>query len=520
MKRFFLTLTVLILIFSLAGCSAGANSAPKQGVVTATQKVTRGPIEIRISGSGTLEPADEETIRLRRNGKLVQVNFNEGDVVKQGDLLYVIEDDNVALSLRQAELNLKQLNMDMKDLNKQKAGEKVTSPIDGRITAINVKEGDSVNKGTVIATIESDSYFKFTAGITQTQIGSVKVGDKVNVFLPEYLSNLTGTVTGVDSSPQPTSGGGIVYNVEVQVKNPGSLKGGEKVNATIITSSGNVQAFTTNLLERADVENVKAELAGDIEKLYVKANDTVKKGQLLATIHSDSIDDQIELQKMKIEQAMADIESKQQELKDLYVYAPISGTIVEQNVNVGDDLSSLDTSSNTVDARIVDYSSMNVVIPVDEMDVGKLKEGHEVIVTSDAVQGKMFKGVISDIADEGKAQNGVSTFDVKVTMNKTPELKAGMTVNADIVLEKKDNVLLVPIEALKYQGRQAYVTKVGSTEPVKVEIGLTNEHYAEVISGLNEGDEVEVTVSSGSSGFQMGPGGGLGGAARAVTPGR
>ncbi|TZE82883.1 efflux RND transporter periplasmic adaptor subunit [Calorimonas adulescens] len=508
MKKFFLTLTALILILSLAGCSARTNSTQNEGVVTATQKVTRGPIEIKISGSGTLEPADEETIRLRRSGKLVQVNFKEGDVVKKGDLMYVIEDDNVALSLKQSELNLKQLNLEMEDLNKQKAGEKVTSPIDGRITAINVNEGDSVNNGTVIATIESDNYFKFTAGISQTEIGKIKVGQSVNVFLPDYLASLTGTVTSVDSSPQPTSGGGIIYNVEVQVKNPGSLKGGEKVNATIITSSGNVQAFTTTALERAEVENVKAVLAGDIEKLYVKANDTVKRGQLLATIHSDSIDSQIELQKMKIEQAMADIESKQQELKDMYVYAPISGTIVEQNVNVGDDLSSLDTSSDTVDARIVDYSSMNVVIPVDEMDVGKLKVGQEVIITSDAVQGKTFKGVISDIADEGKAENGVSTFDVKVTMDKTPELKAGMTVNADIVLEKKDNVLLVPIEALKYQGQQPYVTKVGSTEPVKVEIGLTNEQYAEVISGLNEGDEVEVTVSSGGSSFRMGPRGG------------
>jgi len=329
--------------------------------------------------------------------------------------------------------------------------------------------------------------------------------------LPDYLASLTGTVTSVDSSPQPTSGGGIIYNVEVQVKNPGSLNGGEKVNATIITSSGNVQAFTTTALERAEVENVKAVLAGDIEKLYVKANDTVKKGQLLATIHSDNIDSQIELQKMKIEQAMADIESKQQELKDLYVYAPISGTLVEQNVNVGDDLSSLDTSSDTVDARIVDYSSMNVVIPVDEMDVGKLKVGQEVIITSDAVQGRTFKGVISDIADEGKAENGVSTFDVKVVLDKTPELKAGMTVNAEIILEKKDNVLLVPIEALKYQGQQAYVTKVGSTEPVKVEIGLTNDKYAEIISGLSEGDEIEVTVSSDSSSSRMGPGGAPGG---------
>lgn len=508
MKKFYLMTIALISALSLAGCSAGANNAQGDNPVTATAKVERGSIELNISGSGTLAPADDETIRLRRNGKLVKVNFNEGDTVNEGDLMYAIEDSNIALSLRQAELNLKQLNMEMDDLNKQKAGENVTASIDGRVTTVEVKEGDSVNKDAAIATIESDDYFKFTAGITQTEIGKVKTGDKVNVFLPAYLSSLTGTVTGVDNSPHPTSGGGIVYNIEVQIKNPGSLQGGESVNATVVTSSGNVQAFTTTALERADVETVKAALAGEVEKLYVEAGDVVKRGQPIATIHSDGIDDQIELQKLRIEQAVADIDSKQQELNDMYVYAPISGTLVEQNVNAGDDLSSLSTDNNTVDARIVDYSSMNVVIPVDEMDVGKIKLGQEVIITADAVQGKTFRGIISDIADEGRAENGVSTFDVKVTMDKIPELKAGMTVNADIILEKKDNVLLVPIEALKYEGRQAYVTKVGETEPVKVEIGLTNERYAEIVSGLNEGDEVEITVSSSGSGFMMGPNGG------------
>ncbi len=509
MKKFSYIILVLTLILSLTGCSAGVKNAQGDNAATATVKVTKGSIENKISGSGTLAAADEETIRLKRSGKLAQVNYKEGDLLNKGDLMYVITDDNVSLSLKQSELNLKQLNMEMNDLNKQKAGEKVTSPINGRITAVNVKEGDSVNEGGLIATIESDGNFKFTAGITQSEIGSVKVGDKVNVFLPSYIANITGTVTGVDASPQPTTGGGILYNIEVQIKNPGSLKGGESVNASVITSAGNVQAFTTTALERADVDNVKAVLSGDVKKLYVKANDIVKKGQLIAAVHSDNIDEQIELQKLKIDQANSDISSKQKELSDMYVYAPISGTLVAQNVNAGDDLSSISLDANTVDARIVDYSSMNVIIPVDEMDVSKLQTGQSVIITSDAVEGKTFKGVIADIADEGKAENGVSTFDVKVTLDKTPELKAGMTANADIILEKKDNVLLVPIEALKYEGRNAFVTKVGSDKPVKVETGLTNENYAEVTSGLKEGDEVEVTAGN-SGGMFMGPGGGGG----------
>ncbi|HHV83277.1 MAG TPA: efflux RND transporter periplasmic adaptor subunit, partial [Tepidanaerobacter syntrophicus] len=96
--------------------SKGTASAQK----LSTAKVTKGNLEVVLKDSGTLEPMEQETINLKVDGTVKKVYFNEGDVVKEGDLLYELSNEDLAISLQKAELSLKQQQIDLQDALKQK----------------------------------------------------------------------------------------------------------------------------------------------------------------------------------------------------------------------------------------------------------------------------------------------------------------------------------------------------------------------------------------------------------------
>jgi len=268
---------------------------------------------------------------------------------------------------------------------------------------------------------------------------------------------------------------------------------------------------------------IKSEISSKIKEVYVDEGDIVKKGQKLFLLDDEDLLNEITKQQIALQQAELDLESKMREQEDLLIYAPINGTIVEQNVREGDLIKpSSSSSSNEPAAVIVDYSKMQVILAIDELDISKVKEGMPVKITADALPGEVFEGTVEKIADEGVSMNNVSTFDVTVTMDKTPELKAGMTVNAEIYIAKKENVLMLPVEAIQQKDGKSFVIPAkdvneakngsagnngknnGKTRPpfmemLEVATGISNDEYIEIVSGLNEGDIVLVPNSSISS---------------------
>jgi HlyD family secretion protein len=292
---------------------------------------------------------------------------------------------------------------------------------------------------------------------------------------------------------------------------------------------------------------IKPEISSKVKEVYIDEGDTVKKGQKLFSLDEEDIDSNIEKQQLALQQAELDLQSRLKDRENLLVYAPIDGTIIEQNVREGDliKLSTGSSSSSEPAAVIVDYSKMQVVLSIDELDINKVELGMPVKITSDAVPGEVFEGTVEKIADEGTSQNNVATFDVTVTMDKTPKLKAGMTVDAELTVAKKQNVLMLPIAAIQQKDGKSYVIPVKSESlgvqgntgksnkngnsgnysnnnnsnnnnnngsrrfsmnMIEVQTGISNDEYIEIVSGLNEGDMVlmPASSSSGSSSRQTG----------------
>lgn len=203
------------------------------------------------------------------------------------------------------------------------------------------------------------------------------------------------------------------------------------------------------------------------------------------------------------------------------VTAPVDGTVTSLPVASGDRV-----SDGKVVAHITNYHDLQTVIQVDELDVLKVKAGQTAEIKVNAVPDQAYTGKVTGVANEGTVTNGVSTFNVTVHIDNPQNLKVGMTTEANILTDSKDNVLYVPIEAVHSKGDQKYVlvqtassdgTNAAAAEQRTVQTGIHNESYVEITQGLKEGEIVQLpTVTAGSStnnarGFMQAGGGMWGG---------
>jgi len=215
------------------------------------------------------------------------------------------------------------------------------------------------------------------------------------------------------------------------------------------------------------------------------------------------------------------------DMKDALIYAPISGRILEKNVEEGEKITSGigNTGGGTVILTIGDLSSMKILTKINEVDITKVKIGQDVNITLDALRGKKYHGKVTNIASLGKVENNIVTYEVTIeilesgvkseksggrrqrgieysTEPRTPQhpelsneqLKPGMTADVDIITDRKADVLYVPIEAVvEDAGRKGVlVYKDGKFIPRKIKTGLQNETHVEIIEGLKEGEKVKL----------------------------
>ncbi len=179
------------------------------------------------------------------------------------------------------------------------------------------------------------------------------------------------------------------------------------------------------------------------------------------------------------------------------IYAPISGTVTGLSLQPGTVLLAQSNNSGTATSQKIASIKTNappqITVSLTEMDIPKVKIGNKVTLTLDALPDKSYTGKVISIDTIGSISSGVTTYPAVIGLDtEAPEILPNMSVQANIITEVKDNVLLVPTAAVQTQNNQATVRilKNGKLEIVKVEIGLSSSSQTEIISGVNEGDLV------------------------------
>lgn len=282
---------------------------------------------------------------------------------------------------------------------------------------------------------------------------------------------------------------------------------------------------------------VGARISGRVEKLYANIGDPVKKGQLIARIEQEDLKARVNEAKMNLKIAEATLELNQkslQRMKNLYekdyvardkvdvaerdlkasqaqagqiresirynetqmtyanIYAPISGVIASVATQQGETVSASSLNVPTF-VTIVDLNRLEIYAYVDETDIGKIKPGLDATFVVDSFPDKDFKGKVTAIYPKATIQDNVVYYITVISIeNPEGKLKPDMTVNAAILLNRRENVLAVSSKAIKREGGRKVVTVLENNRPVQkaVRTGWKDSAYTEIAEGLKEGDKI------------------------------
>ena len=198
-------------------------------------------------------------------------------------------------------------------------------------------------------------------------------------------------------------------------------------------------------------------------------------------------------------QAQAAVERAAEELANATIRAPIRGTVLSRDVEVGSPVSSiLNLGANaTLVMTLGDIERVFVKGKVDEADIGRVRLGQPARITTETFRDKIFEGRVTEISPIGVEKDNVTTFQVEVSIdNPGKELKANMSANAEIILEQFPDSLLLPEAAVVYDAqKKAYVDVVDpgaktGRRRIPVKVGVGNGTRMQVLSGVKAGDKV------------------------------
>ena len=522
---------ILIVVMVQRSRAAAAAAAEAASAVN-TASVERRNVTSELSSTGTLEAADSYSIVSLVEGDVVSANFEEGDQVEKGQVLYEIDKSSVETQLTSAQNSLTraQENYDdaAADYNQALAdysGNTYKATESGYISELNIHVGDRVGGNTTLAQLYSDDIMKIRVPFLSGEAALIAPGMGAVLTLVDTGEQVAGTVTAVASQEIALTGGRLVKYVTMEVANPGGLTITTQATAQIGEFIGSDEGTFSAIIDKT----MNADLAANVEvaALLVSEGSYVTNGTPIFLMTDDSAKDLIDSYKDTMENAQSQLENAQTSLdntQDNYdnytITAPISGQVIAKNYKVGDTIERNSSSSTTV-ATIYDLSALTFEMSIDELDVLNVEVGQKVEVTADALEGQTFTGTVTNVSLESAYSNGVTTYPVTVIMDEMGDLLPGMNVDGVIILDEAQDVLAVPSGALM-RGNQVYVKDDSVTErqgpvpagfrAVEVETGVISDSYVEIKSGLEEGDVVYVaeTVSN-TGGFMMMRPGGMGG---------
>jgi len=480
-KRLAMTMLLAVAVLASA-CQANATATPQQ---LSTATVSRGSLQATVSAAGTIAAHAQVTVQFQNSGQIKTVNVKAGDKVKAGQAMASLDttDVEVAVALAQAGLDMAQARL----------ATAKKSPLPSEIKAAEA----------ALASAQ--------AALRAAQNKTAHLGDQLTIEqanvdnVAQRLSDAQGTYSNlIETMPSGARGRRAPY-VPPAGQEWSSQKAAldnAQIDYQIAVANYNLAAANVN---DSSVQQAAAQVAS------ARAN--------LDNLKNTPAPEDVQVAELAVKQAQISLDQAKANMKKSQLIAPFDGVVADLNIQVGQQ-----SSASAQPVILVDLSRLEAQVNVGETDLPRVKVGEAVQVTFDALPGQTYTATVTEVALVGTTTQGVVNYPVTVALDKpdtstslsaSQQIRPGMTANVTIVVEQRDNILLVPNRAVKTSGKQKIVTviKDGKPAPVNVTLGMSSDTQSEVTSGLNEGDVVQVqqttTTTSGGGGFG-GPGGGIG----------
>lgn len=477
--------------------SGGGNKAASRDVTYAETTPVRQDVSNSLSGTGTLNPANTYTVKSLVDGKILTGGFEEGDKVEEGDVLYTIDSSDASTNLEKASIALQQAQ---RSYDKTVDLQYVRAEVDGTVSSLKVAKGDQVASGQEVAVIRDSSKMLLNLLFPAADAANFSVGQSADVMLDGTFETLKGTITAITGTDELSTGNLLVRTVTIRVNNAGGLTTAQAATASVNGVSSIASATFAYQAERT----LTAQAGGTVSAINVQEGDAVSKGDILIELTGDDLTESIQSASESLRSAEISMQNQQDNMSNYTITSPISGTIIEKDAKQGDAL----TSGSTL-CVIYDLSYLEMVINVDELQIGALSVGQKVQITADAVADKTYVGTVTRVSMKGSSSGGTTTYPITIRIDDTDGLRPGMNANAEIVVAEANNALVVPNAAV-IRGGYVLVSKKSPSAAnavedmdapegyvyVKVETGVSDDSYTEIKSGLQEDDTVAYDTSS------------------------
>jgi macrolide-specific efflux system membrane fusion protein len=249
-------------------------------------------------------------------------------------------------------------------------------------------------------------------------------------------------------------------------------------------SLGNIEVsvLATGTVKPQNRLEIKSPIAGRVEEVLIKEGDNAKKGQILAWLSSTE-------RAALLDSARAKGVKEVKKWENLYrptpIIAPISGTIILKNVEAGQ-------TFNTTDAIFVMSDRLAVKAMVDETDLAQIKIDQLATVRLDSYPKDEIAAKVASVAFEAVLTNNVTTYSIDVLPLEVPEfMRSGMTANVTFVIEKKENILIVPNEAITYEDDKKFIRLASSPEKlIEIQTGISDGKSSEILGEFRAGEKI------------------------------
>jgi len=559
-----LVLILVVILYSFGYLTKSAADETKYVLALAE----KGPLVVSVSGTGQVMVSNELEIKSKAAGEVVFVGVKNGQELKAGATIARLDSSSAQKNIRDAETNLKlaQLNLEKAKApadelsilqaensliqakeNKQKAEENLIKDYDDGFNAV----ANAFLELPAIMTGLEDIIFGHSITSSQWNVDyyvSVTEDNRMNQYRQQTLDSYNAARIAYEKNLSDYKAASrfserdIIENlVNESYETTKSIAEAVKNIVTLIqcyeddltkrninhlaiadsqlTTLSNYTAKTNSHL--ASLLSIKNSLRADKENI-ISAERTIKeKEQSLANLKAGPDELTILSQEAAVKQKEDALSDAKEALANFFIRAPFDGVVAKINVAEGDQVSAGSSVATLVSKQHLAEISLN------EVDAAKVKVGQKATLKFDALEDLTISGIVAEVDILGAVSQGVVSYNVKIVFDTQDErVKPGMTISASIIVESKNNVLLVPNSALKSEGAINYVevideqenknlskltdssfpetisSKLVSPKKREVIIGLSNDSSTEIVSGLEEGAQIiarVITPASSSS---------------------
>jgi len=466
--------TVLLLCLALLGVTAcnvlGGDEETSEQLI----EVVRGDLLISVSGNGNIETSREAMLSFGSGGRIDKISVEEGDEVTEGDVMASLDTRTLELAETQAEVALTQAQIALTQA--QVAQQTAEFALENTRDAEEALELALLQAQIGVRTAEhalDETRDIYTWPEIKTAQEDV---DEAEAYL-EYVAERM----DLASSAAQTQWAATLIYAQVRLATAEA-----KLDAMI-------QSYDTEEVAIAKLQLEAAEMA---EAQAQNNLDKIAKTVALAELQVEAAKESVPLSIQSVDLAQQSLDETRKQLDEATIMAPFSGVVAGVYAKEDDLITAPAMAPQTI-VHLIDPKQIELNVEVDEIDIPQVQLNQETIITLDALPDDEFNGKVATIFPIPVLVGGVVLYNVNINLNvpENSELRVGMSATADIVIARRDNVLLVPDRAIGEDDQGNPIVRVVVDEEVQerpVVIGISDGYQTEIVDGLNEGETVVV----------------------------